>query len=160
MGSGKSSVGRTLSEVSGRPFQDTDLMLQNKLGRSIPQIFQIYGEDAFREHETSILRALEPSEIVLATGGGIVCREENWAELRRLGTIVYLRASLQTLYERLDSSKKKRPLLADDSWRERLRTLLEARNGFYEQADRVVEVDEKSLEEVAEAILRALGGTP
>jgi shikimate kinase len=160
MGSGKSSVGRKLAELSGRPFQDTDLLLQNKLGRSIPQIFQIYGEDAFRDHETSVLRSLEPTGAVLATGGGIVLREANWNELRRLGTIIYLRASLETLLERLEASKKKRPLLADEGWTDRLALLLEARRSLYEMADVVVDVDNRTLEDAASSILTAVGCRP
>jgi len=156
MGSGKSSVGRTLAELSGRLFQDTDLLLQNKLGRSIPQIFQIYGEDAFRDHEASVLRSLEPAGAVLATGGGIVLREGNWDELRRLGITVYLRASLETLLERLEASKKKRPLLADEGWTDRLAALLETRKQFYERADLSVDVDGKTLQDAASSILAAV----
>jgi len=156
MGSGKSSVGRTLSELTGRPFLDTDLLLQNKLGRTIPQIFQIYGEDAFRDHENSILRSLEPAGAVLATGGGIVCQEANWEELRRLGTTIYLRASFATLLERLESSKKKRPLLATESWTDRLSSLLDARRALYERADMIVDVDGLSLEDAASKVLAAV----
>src|SRR5690349_9779443 len=97
MGAGKSAVGRALAELSGREFVDTDLLLQQRLGRPISQLFAVYGEDAFRDHETSILRSLEPLPVVLATGGGIVVREENWSELRRLGTTIYLRATPETI---------------------------------------------------------------
>ena len=111
MGAGKSSIGRNLAEASHRPFLDTDLLLQNRLGRPVSQIFQVYGEATFRDHETSILRNLEPEPVVLATGGGIVLREENWTEMRRLGITVFLDAAFETLTERLARSKKKRPLL-------------------------------------------------
>lgn len=157
MGAGKSSVGRALAELSGRNFQDTDLLLQNRLGRSIGQLFARYGEDAFRDHETSLLRSLEPSACVLATGGGIVCRDENWRELRRLGTTVYLRAEPETLLERLEQSKKKRPLLETEDWAERLRMLLAGRAAFYCQADIAVDVDGRTVQEVAESVLKRVG---
>jgi len=141
MGAGKSSVGRALSELGGREFWDTDLMLQNRLGRPISQIFQVYGEDAFRDHETSILRSLEPGDAVISTGGGIVLRDANWEEMRRLGTTIYLEASPETLIARLESSKKKRPLLQVEEWPERLRELLGKREPLYKQADVTVLLD-------------------
>lgn len=156
MGAGKSSVGRALADRSGRVFQDTDLLLQNRLGRSIPQMFVRYGEEAFRDHETSLLRSLEPGASVLATGGGIVCREENWNELRRLGATIYLRAMPETLLERLGQSKKKRPLLEADDWEVRLRTLLDNRLPLYSQADIAVDVDGHSIDEVAAAVLEKI----
>jgi len=156
MGAGKSSVGRALSELTGRPFLDTDLMLQNRLGRPITQIFQVYGEDAFRDHETSILKSLEPHPAILSTGGGIVIREANWAELRRLGLIIYLKAKPETLIARLEASKKKRPLLALEEWPERVRELLAHREPLYEQADLVVEMDDADVPSAAELIMEAL----
>src|SRR5690349_9612051 len=102
MGAGKSSVGRALAEASGRPFLDTDLMLQNRLGRPITQIFQVYGEETFRDHETSILRSLEPHPAIVSTGGGIVIREANWSEMKRLGLVIYLKARPETLISRLE----------------------------------------------------------
>lgn len=156
MGAGKSSVGRALAELSGREFLDTDIMLQNRLGRPIPQIFQVYGEDAFRDHETSILRSLEPKPAVLSTGGGIVMREANWAEMRRLGLTIYLKASPETLITRLEASKKKRPLLQVEEWPERVRDLLGRREALYEQADVTVELDSADVQTGAQLILDKL----
>src|SRR5580658_4293007 len=116
MGAGKSSIGRLLAESTGRSFVDTDLILQQRLGRPISQIFQIYGEEAFRDHETSVLKGLEPSMSVISTGGGIVLRDENWAEFNRLGQTIFLDASIETLIGRLAVSKKKRPLLQVEDW--------------------------------------------
>lgn len=156
MGAGKSSVGRTLAEISGREFADTDILLQVRLGRPIPQIFQVYGEDAFRDHETSILKSLEPTPIVLATGGGIVIREANWSEMRRLGTIVYLKASPETLINRLEVSKKKRPLLQTDEWQSRLMNLMSKREDLYNQADITVEMDGHDIQSAAKKIMDLL----
>jgi shikimate kinase len=156
MGAGKSSVGRALSELSGREFADTDLMLQNRLGRPITQLFSIYGEDAFRDHETHILRGLEPGPYILSTGGGIVTRDENWGELRRLGVTIYLKASAETLIDRLARSKKRRPLLQTEEWPDRVRKLLESRTPLYEQADLTVCVDSSDLEAGAQAVHQAV----
>lgn len=158
MGSGKSAVGRSLAAASGRKFEDTDLMLQHRFGRPIDQIFSYYGEEAFRGHETSVLKGLEPGLVVLATGGGIVAREANWTEMRRLGTTVFLNASEATLLERLGQSKKRRPLLQTDAWQERVSDLLIVRRELYERADLAVEVDGLSVSDAAAKVLVALSG--
>jgi shikimate kinase len=156
MGAGKSSIGRALAELAGREFLDTDLLMQTRLGRPIPQIFQIYGEPTFRDHETSILRSLEPQPVVLATGGGIVLRDENWTELHRLGITVFLDASPETITDRLARSKKKRPLLQVEDWPDRIKTLLEQRLPLYRKADVVVPVDDVDLEIGARRVLEAI----
>lgn len=156
MGAGKSSVGRALAELSGREFLDTDLMLQHRFGRPVYQIFDLYGEDAFRHHETSVLRSLEPANVVLATGGGIVTREANWPELHRIGITIYLKASTDTIISRLTASKKKRPLLMIDAWPERVVDLLESRSTLYSKADVCVDVDSDDVVGVAERVLHAI----
>ena len=160
MGAGKSSVGRALAQLSGREFLDTDLLLQHRFGRPVYQIFDVYGEEAFRQHETSVLRGLEPSFAVLATGGGIVSREANWTELRRIGTTIYLKAAPETIIGRLQASKKKRPLLMADAWPDRVMNLLERRTPLYEQADLCVEVDSDDVVSVAQKVLTVLKGVP
>jgi len=156
MGAGKSSIGRALAELSDRQFIDTDQLLQQRLGRPIPQIFQIYGEETFRAHETSILKGLEPAPIVLATGGGIVTRDENWDELRRLGLTVFLDATPETLKDRLARSKKKRPLLQTEEWETRIEQLLVARMPLYQSADLTVAVDDVDLMDGAQKVLDAI----
>jgi shikimate kinase len=158
MGAGKSSVGRALAELSGREFMDTDLLLQHRFGRPVYQIFDVYGEDAFRQHETSVLKSIEPANVVLATGGGIVTREANWDELRRIGTTIYLKATAETIIERLKASKKKRPLLMADAWPERVLDLLAARTPLYERADISVQVDSDDVVNVANRALAAIQG--
>lgn len=156
MGVGKSAVGRSLAKIAGREFQDTDLILQSLLGKSIAQIFETYGEPAFRDHEHGVLKRLVPEPIVLSTGGGIVLRPDNWHELRRLGTTVYLEAKPETLIARLSASKKKRPLLFGDAWEERLRAMLAARAPLYQLADIAVSVDGKEVDAVASELLQLL----
>ncbi|CAN5535894.1 shikimate kinase [soil metagenome] len=156
MGSGKSAVGRALADASQRKFVDTDLLLQARFGRPVSQIFEIYGESTFRDHETSILKGLQPEPVVLATGGGIVLREENWTELRRLGVIIFLHASEETLLDRLEKSKRKRPLLEAEDWKERAIAIYEKRLPTYLQADIIVPVDNLEIEEAAERVSKAI----
>lgn len=149
MGAGKSTVGKALATLEDREFLDTDALLQARLGRPIAQIFSIYGEDTFREHETSILRSLEPDLSVLSTGGGIVLREENWEEMRRLGTTIFLDCTPDTLIDRLERSKRKRPLLQVDDWQDRLRALLDQRLPLYRRADITISMDELDIDDAA-----------
>lgn len=153
MGAGKSAVGRSLAEVSGRKFVDTDQLVQRRVCHSIPNIFRIYGEDAFRSHETAVLKALRAEPSIVSTGGGIVLREANWEELHRLGPIAYLRSSLPNLLNRLANSQKRRPLLEADDWEARVETILEARKPLYEQADIILDVDDLEIQEAALELL-------
>jgi shikimate kinase len=156
MGAGKSTVGKIVAEMSGRTFMDTDQMLQRRLGRPVHQLFSVYGEEAFRGHETSMLAGFYPGPTVLATGGGIVLKPENWEHMRRLGTTIFLRANVETLRERLAQSKRRRPLLEAEDWEQRLVNLLESRVSLYEQADVVVDVGDSEHEQVAEKVLAAI----
>jgi len=124
-------------------------MLQNRFGRSISHIFDLYGEPTFRDHESSVLRSLEPGPFVLSTGGGIVMREDNWSEMRRLGKTVYLECTPEMLIDRLTTSKKKRPLLAGEDWEEKLREILATRIPLYRQADITIALDQYDVESAA-----------
>lgn len=152
MGSGKSTVGMELAKLLDVPFLDTDRLLEHRLGRPVRQWFQIYGEAAFREHETRMLQSLDDSAGVLATGGGIVLREENWAEMKRLGTTVFLDVDTSILKDRLTRTKRKRPLLEVENWEARFEEILATRRPLYEQADLVVRISEEDLGSVAQLI--------
>lgn len=154
MGAGKSSAARALAQRAGRQVLDTDQLLQNRFGRSVAQVFGLYGEQAFRQHETNILRGLEPSDAVLSTGGGIVMRDENWVELRRLGATAYLEGECETLRQRLRVSKRRRPLLEVEDWERRLEAILAERRPSYEQADFRCAIDGRTLDEVVEELHR------
>ena len=156
MGSGKSALGRAIADLSGREFIDTDILIQNTVCRPVAQVFKLYGETAFREHESAVLRKLMPGHAVLSTGGGIVLRPENWSELRRLGITVYLEAPAEALIERLERSKKRRPLLDGEGWQAKVRDLLEQRIPLYQQAEITVRVGEKDIESTARDVMAAL----
>ncbi len=156
MGAGKSMVGRELAKLSGRSFADTDVLLQNRFGRPVSQIFATYGEQTFRDHETSILREMQPDGMVLATGGGIILREENWQHMRRIGLIIYLDVPRERLIERLTVSRKKRPLLEVEGWEQRFDEILESRLPIYRQADLCMPIDRDNSAQVAQALLTKL----
>ena len=157
MGSGKTTVGRMLAEARDVEFQDTDAILSRRLGRSIPAVFDLYGEEAFREHETAVLRSLEPASQVVSTGGGIVLAASNWVEFRRLGITIFLDVPVDVLVERLATARRRRPLLEVEDWQTRLRDLHAARLPLYRQADLNLECGSGSLEETLESLQTLIG---
>ncbi len=159
MGSGKSTVGMALARQLNVPFFDTDKLLEHHLGRPIKQWFQIYGEQAFREHETLMLKSLDEQEGVLATGGGIILREENWEILKEKGIIVFLDVHPDVLKERLTNTKRKRPLLEVENWEQRFDEIYSQRKAIYQKADFIIEVHSEELEEVALKIKETLVGS-
>lgn len=105
MGCGKSTCGRLLSQKLGRRFVDTDALIEEREGRSIPEIFAQDGEDYFRDLETAIVKELShQSNLVIATGGGIILREENVTALRENGYVVWLNRSPEEIYKKVSMS--------------------------------------------------------
>lgn len=157
MGSGKSSVGRRLATKQRKSFVDTDAEIVADAGMSIQKIFSQEGEPSFRIRETKVLQRLVDYEgIVLATGGGIILREENRNLLHRIGPVIWLYAKPDILFERAMRSRK-RPLLLVENPRERFESLLAEREALYRKsAD--VHVDSSYLdhEETAAKILEKL----
>jgi len=155
MGAGKSTVGRELERRCGWRLVDLDAIIVQMTGRSIPEIFAEEGEARFRDYEAQALQSLAGTDgQVIATGGGVIGREENWAQMRRLGPVVYLRAEWSILRQRLANSQG-RPL-ADPRELARVEELWRKRLPLYEQADISVDTDKLDAAGVAEAILRQL----
>lgn len=134
MGCGKTTVGKRLAQRLDRPFIDADRELEARCGVSIATVFDLEGEDGFRRRESAVLEELlGRSDIVLATGGGAVVRPENRRCLHERGLVIYLRASLPELWNRLRNDRH-RPLLATANPRQRIAELLQQREPFYEEA--------------------------
>ncbi|WP_197409264.1 MULTISPECIES: shikimate kinase AroK [Microbulbifer] len=142
MGAGKSTIGKLLAAQLRLPFADSDKVLEEKTGADIPWIFDVEGEAGFRRRESDTLRQLCEGPVqVIATGGGIVLREENRRLLRKHGLVVYLQASIDQLMERT-SKNSNRPLLQVADPRARIIELVEERDPLYrEVADLVCETD-------------------
>ncbi|HKJ39264.1 MAG TPA: iron-containing alcohol dehydrogenase, partial [Anaerolineales bacterium] len=165
-GTGKSTIGKILAKNLKLPFIDLDQVIETNAGRSIPQIMEKQGEPVFRDLETDALKisvsplpvgeGLGVRERVIALGGGALLREENRAVAESNGKIVLLMAELETLFQRLNRSRNKRPLLAGDL-REKLTSLLEKRNEHYSSFPLTVHVDGKSAGENARQMQITLG---
>ena len=112
MGAGKSTVGRDLAARLGRPFCDTDKLIEKRAGLTIPEIFDALGEDGFRRLEAEVIREVAEEEgLVVALGGGAPLQDGNWYRLKESGVTVYLREAPEALHARLSKSEG-RPLLA------------------------------------------------
>lgn len=152
MGTGKTAVGELVASRLGRPFLDTDAMIERLAGRSISQIFAEDGEAAFRRLEArAVAEAAAGIGSVIATGGGVVLSRENMDRLRRGGLIVALHADPQSILARV-GGEGTRPLLGDDP-EGRVRRLLEERAPLYQAADLIVETSGLSLEAAAARVV-------
>ena len=157
MGAGKSTIGRHLAELLGKEFRDSDQEIEKHTGASIPLIFEIEGEAGFRLRESSILDDLtRKSNMVLATGGGVILSADNRRNLHARGVVVYLHAPLETILQRTRRDRR-RPLLQTADRRSTLEAILTAREPIYQQtADIVVETAHRSPMSVAREIARKL----
>ena len=157
MGCGKSCVAKKLNAETGITWLDTDLEIEKMYQDSVSALFEKHGELIFRSMETNYLKRLLktelPDEFILSTGGGLPVLRENSQLLQKLGTIYYLKASPETIYERLKDDRT-RPLLANEHPRQTICELMKKREPEYKrQADYVIDTDEKSIEEIVNLIL-------
>ena len=154
MGSGKSSVGRRLSGLTGHRFVDVDELITQAEGRSIPEIFSQCGETLFRDLEQRVLEELVGvCGIVLSTGGGLVLRSANRETLKRIGIVAWLDADPEILFERAMRSGR-RPLLQTEDPKATFDELLSVRRSLYElTSDFRVDSSRLSHDEVAQILL-------
>ena len=160
-GTGKTSVGAVLAERLALPLIDLDEAIERAAGRTIRQIFATGGEEAFREAEAACLAevACGPRAVV-ALGGGAILRPANRQRIRSSGLCVWLDADAETLARRLvadATTAERRPALTQLGQRDEIERLLEVRRPLYrEAAEHRVETAGKTIEQVAEDILRLL----
>jgi shikimate kinase len=159
MGAGKTTLGRTLAHRLGMEFVDTDKVLVERTGVPVATIFEIEGEPGFRRRESGALAEFaQRSGCVVATGGGAVLDPENRRVMRDNGTVIYLRARLDCLWERTRHDAS-RPLLATDNPRATLEELLAKRDPLYREcAHLVVDSGSQSTATLAGRVLALLRG--
>ena len=157
MGAGKTSVGRELSGKLRMDFYDLDSEVERAEGLSVTEIFKAGGEGGFRRKETEMLAALsrKTSPAVISTGGGAVLRRRNREIMQASGEVFYLRADIDTLWNRV-RSEKGRPLLDVKDPRAEFRELFMKRKNIYELLPHVVFTDDISISEVADKIIGML----
>ncbi|MDR3450139.1 MAG: shikimate kinase [Alphaproteobacteria bacterium] len=160
MGAGKSSVGRALAKLMGLPFHDADSEIEAAAGRSPQQIFEEYGEAEFRRLERQVIaRLLEGPRCVLSLGGGAFMEDETRARVEEKAFSVWLKVDRDLLVERV-LRHGERPMLKGGDPRERMATLLDAREPVYAGADLTVLCDDRPVAETAKRVLAAMQAGP
>jgi len=144
MGTGKTTVGQLLAKKLRRSLIDVDEFIENRYRKTIAAIFEEKGEDGFREIEHRALQEIVNFEnIVVSTGGGLPCFSDNMNLLNQTGITVYLRASVDELFDRLSGDMQKRPLIKGknaDELRDFIETSLKKREPFYNQSQFIFDV--------------------
>ena len=162
MGCGKSTIAQNLSKSTNIPFLDLDNCIEERAKKSINSIFEEHGEIYFRKLEHQIfLELLQSSEnCIIGLGGGTPCYANNHELLKREDvTSIYLKASIETLYNRLVHNKSKRPLIAtmnEEEMKEFIAKHLFDRSFYYNQAQNKVSVDNKTVDQTVQDILALL----
>ena len=158
MGAGKSTIGRHLADELHLAFFDSDQEIEKRTGADISWVFDIEGEEGFRDREESVIHDLtEKQGIVLATGGGSVVRNGVRNRLSARGIVVYLETTIDKQVARTQRDKR-RPLLRNDDPESVLKGLAGERNPLYEEiADYTVQTDDQSARAVANAIISKIG---
>lgn len=145
MGSGKTFWGSKWAAVSGFKFFDIDEIVEAEQGKTIAEIFAQDGEGHFRNLETDVLRTfVDKQNVVIATGGGTACYNDNITWMNTNGTCIYLRSSAENIFKRLISETEKRPLIKHLQNNELLFYITEKikeRESFYQQAEIIIDVD-------------------
>jgi shikimate kinase len=157
MGSGKSTIGRQLAKKLGKTFFDSDKEIETRTGVSISWIFEMEGEDGFRERESKIIDELTAQEnVVLATGGGAILSEENRQHLHDRGMVIYLSATAEQLYRRT-AKDKKRPLLQTGDRRKKIEALLAERMPLYQKVAHItLRTSNKSIQHTVNELIKRI----
>ena len=156
MGSGKTSTGRPLAERLGYGFVDADAVIEQVAGCTISEIFERDGEEEFRSLETQVMRSIsQRHSLVVATGGGVVTRTENWGMMHQ-GIVIWLDVERRQLLQRLQSDSTQRPLLMTGDPAETLDEILKQRRPLYDEADLTVVIESESADVVADGIIQLL----
>lgn len=156
MGTGKTAVGKALAERLGKEFVEVDSLIEQKAGKTIPEIFQQDGEIAFRELEIEVIKEVAPKKnTVIACGGGVVLNRINIDRLRKECILVYLTAAPEVILQRTTGDKNERPLLHKSDKAAQIRELLRFRQPFYERAaDIKIDTSTLDINSVAEQIIK------
>jgi shikimate kinase len=158
---GKTSVGRTVAEKLKVPFYDTDQMITDHLGKTIKAWVEEKGWASFREEEKKVIQGLFAQEPgVISLGGGAVLDPENRETIQQMGRIIWLKANIQTIMDRMKSdpqNQDKRPALSDKGWETEIEDLLIQRSPVYRQlANFYIDTEGKTVEEVTVEVLNQI----
>lgn len=163
MGCGKSTIAEVLAQKLGLSFCDMDEMVADSAEKSINEIFKEEGEEAFRRYEWDCLKTCSNiKDVVVATGGGTPCSEENLGLIKKNGISIYLQVTEQLLFDRIKDSGQERPLIAhlsDEELKTYVASKLKERAPFYLRADHVITVDKITVADTVKEICSVLNLT-
>ena len=157
MGAGKTTIGKYLAQQLNLSFADTDTEIERRTGADIPWIFDVEGEEGFRDREQQVVEEMTRwDDVVLATGGGVVLRDANRSALASRGFVIYLHATVQEQSRRTRHDKR-RPLLQTEDPAAVLRELMAVRDPLYREiADHIIDTDGSSPKSVAKRLVQEL----
>lgn len=157
MGAGKTTVGRLLARQLGKTFIDSDEEIQKRTGVKISHIFDVEGEEGFRQRESAVIQDLiKQDNIVLATGGGAVLKPANREALQQNGVVIYLKSNLHDLWQRTRNDHT-RPLLQTANPRAKLQELYEQRDPIYTAAaDCIIHTGRQSVQILIARLIRKI----
>lgn len=157
MGVGKSAAGKRLASMLKYSFVDTDKMVENRLSKSVADIFRDEGEDFFRKAERAALEdASIKTPVIISTGGGAPCYGDNLKFMKSTGTTVTLLATPETIHKRIAISHNVRPLLNCGEPLKKIETLLQARAYYYINSHFLIDTENRNVEQVAQEILKII----
>jgi shikimate kinase len=157
MGAGKSTIGKLLAQRIGYRFYDTDHLVMRGFGKPVSRIFEENGEAPFRQAEMLVLQELaRRSRVVISTGGGTLVRDETYDLARATGTLIYLRAPVSDLYERVIFSPKDRPVVDVPDDERQFHARFEERRKYYERSDITLDTIDRKPDDVVREIIAGL----
>lgn len=157
MGTGKTTIGKLLSEKLSFPFFDTDKIIEQNTDMSIPCLFEKVGEQEFRNYEKEVVKLLSEAEgCVISCGGGIVLNNINMDLLSKNGIIVYLKASIDTIVKRIVNDKNRPIIAAMENPKVEIEKLFNDRKRFYKRHDFSFDVDNLTPDTIVTKIINTV----
>lgn len=158
MATGKTTIGKELSERLNLEFIDIDKLIEEKMKTTISEIFQTYGEDYFRQIEKETIEGLmKLKDTVISCGGGACLDSENILNIRKNSLVILLEADPETIVQRTENDET-RPLLKDRKGKEAIRKIMEnRRDSYYKAADIIIDTNNKSTSSIIDEIIKKIG---
>ncbi|MBE1553764.1 shikimate kinase [Sporosarcina limicola] len=156
MGCGKSVIGKRLSFATKMPFYDMDYEIVKKTGMTIPEIFESYGEERFRDMETEFLRTFRDESCIIATGGGVPMRKENREIMRKSGLVFYLNAPFRDIWRRI-STDRNRPIVQQSTRADVEKLYNDRKPHYFNNAHFKVETERRTLREITDYMAFQVG---
>jgi len=157
-GSGKSTIGKLLAKKLDKQFYDMDSLLEKKVRMTLPEYVKQLGWESFRDKESEVAEEVSHlTNVIIATGGGVILREKNINALKTNGKFIFLKTSIIQMLNRIGDAKNRPSLTKRNTLEEELEEIWKQRKSLYEQtADITIETDDKTTDEITKEIIKQL----